>query len=90
MKLTTVFLSFLQADFPTSAVDFLHRVGRTARAGHSGLVTSLYSEENHDLVAAVRGAENIGDPVVYTNLPHENLSPLPNICAVSFPNSDEI
>ncbi|GAB2280408.1 hypothetical protein Dimus_015041 [Dionaea muscipula] len=50
----------IQAEFATSAVDFLHRVGRTARAGQPGLVTSLYSESNHDLVAAVREAEKVG------------------------------
>nr|AKF43355.1 DEA(D/H)-box RNA helicase family protein [Erodium trifolium] len=46
----------IQADFATSAVDFLHRIGRTARAGKYGRVTSLYNESNRDLVAAVRQA----------------------------------
>lgn len=54
----------LQAEFATSAVDFLHRVGRTARAGQPGLVTSLYNESNRDLVATVRLAEKRGQPVV--------------------------
>lgn len=53
----------IQAEFAKSAVDFLHRVGRTARAGRPGLVTSLYSESNQDLVAAVRQAEDDGLPV---------------------------
>ncbi|KAL9240917.1 hypothetical protein vseg_015083 [Gypsophila vaccaria] len=53
----------IQAEFASSAVDFLHRVGRTARAGQPGLVTSLYSEHNCDLVAAVREAEKQGKPV---------------------------
>lgn len=53
----------IQAEFTSSAVDFLHRVGRTARAGQAGLVTSLYSEQNCDLVAAVREAEKLGKPV---------------------------
>ncbi|GAA0164017.1 RNA helicase [Lithospermum erythrorhizon] len=53
----------IQAEFATSAVDFLHRVGRTARAGELGLVTSLYTESNRDLVAAVRQAEKLGEPV---------------------------
>ncbi|XP_021747199.1 DEAD-box ATP-dependent RNA helicase 22-like [Chenopodium quinoa] len=53
----------IQAEFASSAVDFLHRVGRTARAGQHGLVTSLYSEQNCDLVAAVREAEELGKPV---------------------------
>ncbi|KAG6498142.1 DEAD-box ATP-dependent RNA helicase 22-like [Zingiber officinale] len=53
----------IQAEFATSAVDFLHRVGRTARAGQSGAVTSLYTKSNRDLVSAVRHAEKIGEPV---------------------------
>ncbi|KAI4311399.1 hypothetical protein MLD38_036301 [Melastoma candidum] len=53
----------IQADFPTSAVDFLHRVGRTARAGRFGAITSLYTESNRDLVDAVREAGKLGKPL---------------------------
>lgn len=53
----------IQAEFATSAVDFLHRVGRTARAGQAGLVTSLYTQSDRDLVAAIREAEKQGVPV---------------------------
>ncbi|XP_015575248.2 DEAD-box ATP-dependent RNA helicase 22 [Ricinus communis] len=53
----------IQADFATSAVDFLHRVGRTARAGQYGLVTSLYTDSNRDLVHAIRQAKKLGQPV---------------------------
>lgn len=53
----------IQAEFATSAVDFLHRVGRTARAGQPGLVTSLYTEANKALVEAVRQAKTFGQPV---------------------------
>ncbi|CAI9092835.1 OLC1v1028176C1 [Oldenlandia corymbosa var. corymbosa] len=53
----------IQAEFATSAVDFLHRVGRTARAGQPGLVTSMYNKANRDLVAAIRQAERQGQPV---------------------------
>lgn len=63
MELT---LSLLQADFATSAVDFIHRVGRTARAGQYGLVTSMYNESNRDLVAAVRRSGELDMPVVST------------------------
>nr|AKF43366.1 DEA(D/H)-box RNA helicase family protein [Pelargonium cotyledonis] len=53
----------IQADFATSAVDFLHRIGRTARAGKYGRVTSLYTESDRDLVATVRRAGELGQPV---------------------------
>ena len=43
-----------QADFAPSAIDFLHRVGRTARAGKAGRVTSLYTPEAAPLVQAIR------------------------------------
>ncbi|KAI9111638.1 hypothetical protein K1719_017328 [Acacia pycnantha] len=53
----------IQADFASSAVDFLHRVGRTGRAGQFGLVTSMYTESNRELVDAVRRAGELGRPV---------------------------
>ncbi|KAL1550911.1 DEAD-box ATP-dependent RNA helicase 22-like [Salvia divinorum] len=53
----------IQAEFASSAVDFLHRVGRTARAGQPGLVTSLYAESNRELVASVRQAGELSMPV---------------------------
>lgn len=56
-------LHVVQAEFASSAVDFLHRIGRTARAGQPGTVTSLYTKSNRDLVAAVRQAGNMGLPV---------------------------
>nr|XP_028946228.1 uncharacterized protein LOC103449477 isoform X2 [Malus domestica] len=40
------------------------RVGRTARAGQYGLVTSMYTESNRDLVAAVRRAGELDLPVI--------------------------
>ncbi|XP_026381772.1 DEAD-box ATP-dependent RNA helicase 22-like isoform X1 [Papaver somniferum] len=53
----------IQAEFASSAVDFLHRIGRTARAGEAGLVTSLYTRSNRDLVDALRQAGKTGQPV---------------------------
>ncbi|GMG14773.1 unnamed protein product [Phytophthora fragariaefolia] len=38
-------------DFPKSAVDYVHRAGRTGRAGEQGLVTSLVTK--HDLALAM-------------------------------------
>ncbi|KAL2611556.1 hypothetical protein R1flu_023248 [Riccia fluitans] len=46
----------IQAEFASSVVDFLHRVGRTGRAGRSGVVTNLYTEANRPLVGAVKKA----------------------------------
>lgn len=53
----------VQADFASSAVDFLHRIGRTARAGKSGSVTSLYTPENAVLASALRDAVSKGEPI---------------------------
>ncbi|GKV14440.1 hypothetical protein SLEP1_g25323 [Rubroshorea leprosula] len=50
------------ADFATSAVDFLHRVDCTARAGQYGLV--LYTESNWNLVDAIHRAGKLVQPVV--------------------------
>ena len=53
----------VQAEFAGNAVDYLHRIGRTARAGAAGRVTNLYVEGNVDLVEAVRAAQESGTPV---------------------------
>jgi len=53
----------VQAHFAANAIDFLHRVGRTARAGGAGRVTSLVGPASADLAAAVRGAVEAGSPL---------------------------
>ncbi|KAF3670618.1 hypothetical protein FXO37_08448 [Capsicum annuum] len=50
--------------FTTSGVDYLHEVGRTAKAGQPGLVTSLNKESNCDLVATIHHAEKIEEALV--------------------------
>lgn len=35
-------------DLPKTSVDYVHRIGRTARAGNEGKVISLLSREDHD------------------------------------------
>jgi len=44
----------VHADFPASAVDFLHRSGRTGRAGKKGVVTAIVDEDGVDLANAIR------------------------------------
>ncbi len=53
----------VQAEFALNAVDYLHRAGRTARAGAPGRLTSLFDDEAAQLVAAVRSAVDAGSPV---------------------------
>lgn len=43
-------------DFPTSAVDYVHRAGRTARAGRKGRVTSLVTKRDEPLAKAIETA----------------------------------
>ncbi|RLE43301.1 ATP-dependent helicase [Candidatus Woesearchaeota archaeon] len=35
-------------DIPSNPIDYVHRIGRTARAGEEGQVINLLSEEDHD------------------------------------------
>lgn len=42
----------LNFDFPRAAEDYLHRVGRTARAGRSGKSISLVSQYDVELLQA--------------------------------------
>lgn len=53
----------IQAEFATSAVDFIHRIGRTARAGQPGLVTSIFTDASLELVNAMRDAVTTALPV---------------------------
>ena len=46
-------------DFPYNPVDYIHRTGRTARAGHKGRVTSLVAK---------------GDQVLASRMPMDELS----------------
>ncbi|KAL3933204.1 MAG: hypothetical protein SGPRY_000388 [Prymnesium sp.] len=51
-------------DFPKSAADYVHRCGRTARAGKRGVVHSLVTKHDSALVGAIRGANKAGGDVV--------------------------
>ena len=50
-------------DFPRNPVDYLHRAGRTARAGKSGRVTALVAKADRVLASAIQRAVLNGEPV---------------------------
>ena len=60
----------VQFDFAKSAADYVHRCGRTARAGKSGIVTSLVTKSDKHLVNALRGAQQAGDDLVAAGQKH--------------------
>ncbi|KAJ3050877.1 DEAD-box ATP-dependent RNA helicase [Rhizophlyctis rosea] len=43
----------IQYDLPKGIDDYIHRIGRTARAGHEGKATSFYNDSNRDLAADI-------------------------------------
>ncbi|CAG8648360.1 10849_t:CDS:1, partial [Acaulospora colombiana] len=56
---TTFVKHVILYDFPTTVVDFLHRVGRTARAGKSGRATYFVTKKNRELADRIK--RNIRD-----------------------------
>jgi len=50
-------------DFPMNSVDYLHRAGRTARAGKRGAVTCLVTKRDVTLAAAIERAVARGEPL---------------------------
>ena len=47
--------SVINFDFPTSLVSYIHRVGRTARAGRAGLVINFITKRDLLLMTKVDG-----------------------------------
>jgi len=41
-------------DFPTNTIDYLHRIGRTARAGAAGMVTAFLGKDDQGLAGSIR------------------------------------
>jgi len=50
-------------DFPMTSTEYLHRVGRTARAGNEGKVTSLIDKHEYTLAKAIITAYKNGEPL---------------------------
>ena len=53
----------VQFEVATNAVEFMHRVGRTARAGKAGVTTTLYTDSRVDLVEGLRDALVANEPI---------------------------
>ena len=50
-------------DFPLNPVDYLHRTGRTARAGSNGSVVSVLSKKDRVLAARIERALETKQPL---------------------------
>ena len=53
----------VQYEVALNAVEFMHRVGRTARAGKPGTATALYTNDRTELVEGLRNALDAGTPI---------------------------
>ena len=51
-------------DFPRSVSDYLHRAGRTGRAGRSGEVISFYREKDEKIIEEMRRAHEEMVPMI--------------------------
>ncbi|XP_027009287.1 probable ATP-dependent RNA helicase DDX52 [Tachysurus fulvidraco] len=51
-------------DFPTSAVEYIHRIGRTGRAGHKGKAVTFFTEADKPLLRSIASViKQAGCPV---------------------------
>ena len=79
----------VQFDFAKSATDYVHRCGRTARAGRSGTVTSFVTKSDMGLVNALKTAQRQGGDMVVAGDAHQRrartVSALAAAPAASFP-----
>ncbi|XP_068600828.1 probable ATP-dependent RNA helicase DDX52 [Brachionichthys hirsutus] len=54
----------LNYDFPTSAVEYIHRIGRTGRAGHEGRAVTFFTENDKPLLRSIANViKQAGCPV---------------------------
>ncbi|XP_068512381.1 probable ATP-dependent RNA helicase DDX52 [Anas acuta] len=51
-------------DLPTSAVEYIHRIGRTGRAGHTGKAVTFFTEDDKPLLRSIANViQRAGCPV---------------------------
>ncbi|XP_068187624.1 probable ATP-dependent RNA helicase DDX52 [Antennarius striatus] len=54
----------LNYDFPTSSVEYIHRIGRTGRAGHQGRAITFFTENDKPLLRSIANViKQAGCPV---------------------------
>ncbi|XP_061595178.1 probable ATP-dependent RNA helicase DDX52 [Cololabis saira] len=54
----------LNYDFPTSAVEYIHRIGRTGRAGHQGKAITFFTESDKPMLRSIANViKQAGCPV---------------------------
>ncbi|NXP82494.1 DDX52 helicase, partial [Ramphastos sulfuratus] len=51
-------------DLPSSAVEYIHRIGRTGRAGHRGRAVTFFTEDDKPLLRSIANViQRAGCPV---------------------------
>ena len=62
-------------DFPLNSIDYIHRAGRTARAGASGRITSLVQKRDQVLASRIEDALKHARPLDELSAKREVLPP---------------
>ena len=74
-------------DFPQTASDYLHRVGRCGRAGRPGTAFSLFRKEDSKLVKAIEESYTKGIPLAVGNSSYSKNNKENLLSSRKFPNS---
>lgn len=64
----------INVDLPYNSEDYVHRIGRTGRAGASGTAIAFYSEENEKLLADIEALIKAPVPKEHLSIPDVFLS----------------